>query len=150
MSELSVEIKGIAELQKKLFEYNKKVGIQTTNLALRNGAKFMLAHIRNYTPVETGRLKKSIKIRASKKNRLNKNKTVGLYITISEGKNKADKKGAFYGHFVHNGHRFKNGTVVPPRPWIENAFQDHKEECLRIIIRSAQIVNERIARELNL
>ena len=74
-------------------------------LALRQGANYMLKAVRQAAPKKTGRLRKAIKIRNSKINRLQKNGNVGVFLTVYPGKSRKDQAGAWYGKFVEVGYR---------------------------------------------
>ena len=121
--DFSIRIRGIAEIQRALFQFNARLGERINRLAIRKGANYMLKEIRNAAPVSAhgsrekdntgrghymqyppGRLKRSIKVKNSKINQIRKNGTVGVFITISPGKKRNDPKGAWYGKFVEVGY----------------------------------------------
>ena len=121
MPDQTLQIRGIAELQRALYEYNKRLGDRVTGMAVRLGANHMLKQIRANAPIspkgsmigkkggpwvrgKAGRLKASIKIKASRINRRANNGKVGVFITIYPGKKRDDPKGAWYGKFVEVGH----------------------------------------------
>jgi HK97 gp10 family phage protein len=79
---------------------------------LRQGANLIAKQVRATAPVKTGRLRKSIKVKNSRINRINKNGKVGVYITIYKGKSRDDKKGAWYGSFVNNGYKRGSKAVT--------------------------------------
>ena len=127
MPDQTLQIRGIAELQRALYEYNKRLGDRVTGMAVRLGANYMLPRIRAAAPVspkgslsgkkggpwirgKAGRLKAAIRIKASRINRRAKNATVGVFITIDPGKSRADPRGAWYGKFVECG--FNHGSKV--------------------------------------
>ena len=105
--DLSVRIRGIAEIQRALYQYNKRLGDRVTTMALRLGANYMLKHVRANTPVSSkgsmigkkggtwvrgkpGRLKAAVKVKASRINRRATNGVVGVFLTISPGKKRDD------------------------------------------------------------
>jgi len=104
MSDFDLKVRGIPELNRALLDYSKKLGVRVAQLAVRNGANFMLKQIRSAAPVKTGRLKRAIKIKNSRINRIAGNGSVGVYITIDPGKSRKDMKGAWYGKFVEVGY----------------------------------------------
>jgi HK97 gp10 family phage protein len=104
----SLRIQGIAEIQRALFHFNARLGERVTRLAMRKGANYMLKQARLAAPVKSGRLKKAIKVKNSKINTIRKNGNVGVYLTVSSGKNRRDTKGAWYGKFVENGYNTGN------------------------------------------
>lgn len=121
--EVSIDVQGIAELQRTLSQFSDRLAERVQRVALRQGANFMLKKIRDAAPVSTkgsqekdntgrgvythfppGRLKRAIKIKNSKINTLRNNGVVGMFITIYPGKKRNDQKGAWYGKFVENGY----------------------------------------------
>lgn len=107
-NELSLRIRGIAEIQRALYQFNARLGERVTRLAMRKGANYMLKQVRAAAPVKTGRLKKAIRVKNSRINTLRKNGNVGVYLTVNPGKNRNDPKGAWYGKFVENGYNTGN------------------------------------------
>ena len=107
MSE-AIRIQGIAEIQRALFQLNRKLGEQVNRLAMRKGANFMLQQVRAAAPVKTGRLKKAIKVQNSKINFIRKNNKAGVYLVLSTGKRK-NLKSAVYAQWVENG--YNTGTA---------------------------------------
>ena len=127
MTDQTLQIRGIAELQRALYEYNKRLGDRVTIMAVRLGANYMLKQVRANTPVspngsmigkkggpwvrgKPGRLKRAIKVKASRINRRVNNGKVGVFITIDPGKSRQDPKGAWYGKFVEAG--FNHGSKL--------------------------------------
>lgn len=104
MDNFEAKISGIAEVKRALFAYNNRLGVRVAQMAVRQGANFMLRQIRSAAPVKIGRLKRSIKVKNSRINRVAKNGSVGVYITIDPGKKRNDMKGAWYGKFVELGY----------------------------------------------
>lgn len=158
--DFEVKIRGIAEVKRAIYAYNAKLGERVTRIALRQGANHMLKSIRNAAPVKSGRLKKAVKLKNSRINRLNKNGKVGLYITISPGKNRKDQKGAYYAKWVEVGYnkgskrvgkRARQGGVrVDGRHFVRDTFDATKEQSARIIVEASELAANRIAKELNL
>ncbi|UOA08324.1 HK97-gp10 family putative phage morphogenesis protein [Methylobacter sp. S3L5C] len=103
MTDFSVRIRGIAEIQRALFQFNKRLGERVTRLAMRKGANYMLKAVRSAAPVKSGRMKKAIKVRDSKIHTIRRNGNVGVYLKIKPGKKRDDTSGAWYGKFVENG-----------------------------------------------
>lgn len=104
MSGLEIKITGLDDVKRKFKQLPPKVAERVERLALRQGANLMLKQIRANAPVKTGRLRRAFKVRNSRLNRLNKNGTVGIYITLNRGKSRKDKNGAWYGPFVERGY----------------------------------------------
>ncbi len=124
MAAFEAKIKGIAEVKRALYVYNAKLGERVTRVALRQGANLMLKQVRAAAPVKTGRLKRAIKIKNSKINRINKNGKVGLFLTISPGKSRKDLKGAWYGQFIEHG--YNTGTWRNGEKYLEEGGSKFK------------------------
>ena len=126
-----IRIRGIAEIQRALFQFNARLGERVNRLAIRKGANYMLKEIRNAAPVSArgsqekdntgrgmythfppGRLKRAIKVKNSKINQIRKNGSVGVFITVSPGKKRNDPKGAWYGKFVEVGYNTGSANVT--------------------------------------
>jgi HK97 gp10 family phage protein len=160
MDAFEAKIKGIAEVKRAIYAYNAKLGERVTRVALRQGANVMLKQIRAAAPVKTGRLKKAIKLKNSRINRINKNGKVGLYITVSAGKNRKDPKGAYYARWVEMGYnkgskrtgkKTRSGGVrVEGRHFVRDTFNATKNAALDTILQASEIAANRIAKELNL
>lgn len=152
------KIKGIAEVKRAIYAYNAKLGERVTRVALRAGANAMLKEIRSAAPVKTGRLKRAIKIKNSKINTLRRNGAVGIYITVSPGKNRRDAKGAYYAKWVETGYmrgsqrtgkRGRSGGVrVEGKHFVLNTFNATKTQSASLIIQASEIAVARIAKEL--
>lgn len=149
MTDQILQIRGIAELQRALYEYNKRLGDRVTGMAVRLGANYMLKQVRAVVPVKSGRLKKAIKVKASRINRRAKNGKVGVYITVNPGKNRGDMKGAWYGKFVETGYK-KRGTVVAGKHFVVSTFNASKQQSAEIIINASELALRQVASELNL
>ena len=153
-----INVKGVAELQRAIYKYNAKLGERVTRAALRAGANVMLKQIRNSAPVKTGRLKKAIKLKNSRINRINKNGKIGLYITVSKGKNRKDPRGAYYAKWVEAGYNRgskrigkrtrKGGVRVEGKHFVRDSFEQTKQQAAAIIIRASELGARRIAGEL--
>jgi hypothetical protein len=126
-----IRIRGIAEIQRALFQFNARLGERINRLAIRKGANYMLKEIRNAAPVSArgsqekdntgrgmythfppGRLKRAIKVKNSKINQIRKNGSVGVFITVSPGKKRNDPKGAWYGKYVEVGYNTGSANVT--------------------------------------
>ncbi|WP_426994449.1 HK97-gp10 family putative phage morphogenesis protein [Methylomonas sp. CM2] len=100
----AIEVKGLAEVKAALSQLTPKLAERLTRIALRQGANYMAKQIRAAAPIKTGRLRKAVKVRTSKINRLQKNGRVGVFVSVYPGKSRKDPKGAWYGKFVENGY----------------------------------------------
>lgn len=125
-----ITISGIAELKRALADYNNQLANRVVAATLRQGANYMARHIRAAAPSRTGRLRRAIKVKNSKINRPRTNGKVGVFISISPGKNRKDTKGAWYGKFQEDGYtatgRVK-GREVTTSATTRRERQEHKE-----------------------
>lgn len=166
MPDQTLQIRGIAELQRALYEYNKRLGDRVTGMAVRLGANYMLKQVRANTPVspngsmigkkggpwvrgKPGRLKAAVKVKASRINRRAKNGVVGVYLTVNPGKKRDDTKGAWYGKFVEVGHTYR-GRTTTGRHFVLSTFNSTKQQSAEIIINASELALRQVAAELNL
>lgn len=105
-------VTGVDDVKRKLQQFPPKIAEKVLRQALRQGANHMLKQIRANAPVKTGRLKKAIKVKNSRINRLNKNGVVGVYININLGKSRKDPSGAWYGPFVDRGYNHRSKLLT--------------------------------------
>lgn len=170
-----IRIDGAAVVIRRLNEYSLQLGDRVMALALRSGANHMKKAIQNAAPVgNTGRLRRSIKVKLSKLNSRRRNGTIGFYVKPAAGKSREDTKGAYYAPFVENGYEVKgrnigqrlyrvgasglrsgrktqaSGKVVPGQEFIKKAYDSNKEAALRIITESIERGSEDLIRRLNL
>jgi HK97 gp10 family phage protein len=108
MAEIEIDIRGIAETQRALYQFSEKLGDRVILRALRAGANSMRKQIRDAAPVKTGRMKRATVVATSKIHRRRRDGVVGVYITVRPGKSRTDPKGAYYARFVEHG--FKRGS----------------------------------------
>lgn len=103
MSEQAITVTGLDEVKRAIVKLPPKLAERVTRLALRQGASYMLRAIKSSAPVRTGRLKRSLRIRNSSRNKLERNGVSGLYITYKKGK-RGSTEGAYYLPFVEHGY----------------------------------------------
>ncbi|WP_427501383.1 HK97-gp10 family putative phage morphogenesis protein [Methylomonas sp. MED-D] len=105
-------VQGLDKVAAAMRQLPDKLAEQLTRSVLRQGANDMARKIRAAAPVDTGRLRRAIRVRTSKIHRLRKNGHVGVYVTVYPGKNRKDLKGAWYGRFVENGYNRGSKAVT--------------------------------------
>lgn len=66
---IDIEVKGAKELERKLKKFPAKVAKKVIRKSLRAGSKIILAKTKSMAPKDSGALKKSMVIRAGKRNR---------------------------------------------------------------------------------
>lgn len=124
----TIKIRGGEELAAALEALGPAMEKKILRSAMREAAKPILDDAKRRAPVLTGQLRKSLKIRAIKRN--NKGQ-VGVVISTAKGFFKGDE---FYGAF----HEF--GTKkMPARPFIRPAFEANKAQSIRIVGEAVKI-----------
>lgn len=121
-----VIIKGFAEVEAALRELPKRVAKKVIQQALRKAAIPVLKAVQQATPVDTGALLKSEKIRALKRSR----KYFGISVIL--GSKKFYTGSAFYGAFVQFGHKSRSGSEVPPNDFMTRGYAASKEQAKEI------------------
>jgi hypothetical protein len=105
MPTVDIEISNVSDVSRRLYAFSSKLGDRITYMALRSGAKLILAEARSRVPVKTGRLKKALTVKNSRINRRRRNGKVGIYLSINPGRSRDDNRGAYYGKFVDLGYK---------------------------------------------
>jgi HK97 gp10 family phage protein len=124
VSDFEINVSGLREVQKTLYQYSRQLGDRVVIQALLEGARYMQKTARSNAPRLTGRLRRGIVVRKSKINNGKRRNTLGVYLTIRRGRGRADPKDAFYGRFLEDGYnvRGKNRTSKGQRKEIVNRF----------------------------
>lgn len=145
MSDETITITGLQEVQKSLYQYSQQLGDRVVYGALRQGANLVRKAIQQQVPVNTGKLKRGFVVSRSKihRGRLSTD-MIGIYLTLRKGKN-----GPYYGRFQNDGWQ-AGKTKVPGKHFIQTAFEANKENALRVIISDAQAGAELLARKVGL
>ncbi len=108
-----IEVEGLEELVSALKQLPEKLERQVLRRAIKTAALPMLARAKELCPVETGRLRDSLRLRM----RANKKKGVAALIEIGPGAFKGD---TYYGAMVELGHK----TGRRPRSALEAFRQE--------------------------
>lgn len=125
-----LEINGIDEVTKAFQALPDLLKGKIALVALRQGGNYLKNEIKQVTPVSTkgsreldltgrgvyqkyppGRLKGAISVKKSRIKTINNNGTIGLYISINQGRKRNDPRGAWYGKFVEQGHAIDSRSV---------------------------------------
>jgi HK97 gp10 family phage protein len=125
---MTVQITGMAELERKILAMGQKVGLKAIRSALVGGAQIVKKDAQARVPVLTGRLKKALYIkRMSKPNPFKENVIFGA----RHGK-KMQKRGldAYYWGFIEFGFTDRSGKKIPGVSFIRNAFEATKGKAL--------------------
>jgi len=106
-----MSVSGVKEFNQALKKLPAKMAEKVAQKALRKAANMVARQARANAPVKTGRLKKAIRVRNSRYNRLNRNGVVGVILRLNPGKSRKDPKGAWYGGWVENGYNRGSRSV---------------------------------------
>lgn len=163
---MSIEVKGLKEVQKALYSYSQKMGDRIILSSLRQGANLIKKAAAANAPRDTGALKKSLRVSRSKIHRGKfSGDMIGLYLTIRKGRGRKDPKDAFYGRWIESGWNVRGRASaktsrgrrsargvrdIPGKKFIESAFLSNRESALRLIILSAERGAEIVARNVGL
>ena len=133
----SIKLTGDKAVDKWLAEFEPKLRKKVLNQSARKGMKIVQAAAKAKAPVgETGALKSSIKVRATKRSR----KSFGIDVRITRP---TDEKAAWYGPSVEFGDKDQDG-----RNFLEDAFKTAGPQAEQVAIDDlrkgiAQIAKER-------
>lgn len=117
-----IKLEGAKELEKQFKSLEPKIAKKLVRQSLRKAAKPILAAARTKCPVDTGELKKSIKIRAMKRRKNSFGVLIGTALKWFVGD-------AFYGAFVEFG-----TSKMSARPFMRPAFDEKKGEAEQILV----------------
>lgn len=167
---MSIEVKGLKEVQKALYAYSQKMGDRVILSALREGANLIKkAAVANAPRGDTGALKRNLRVSRSKIHRGKfSGDMIGVYLTIRKGRGRKDPKDAFYGRWIESGWNVRGGKKgnrifgnrgrrsargvrnVPGKKFMASAFLSNRENALRLIIQAAERGAEIVARNVGL
>ncbi|MGZ8916227.1 MAG: HK97-gp10 family putative phage morphogenesis protein [Methylobacter sp.] len=145
---VEIDIRGLAETQRALYQFSERLGDRVTLLALRTGANYMLKKVREAEPVKTGRLKRATVVKNSRINQRRRNGKVGVYITVKPGKKRTDTKGAWYGKFVEIGYK-RGSTVITGRHFVKATFEANKQAAIDLTLQAIEEGGQRLLQEIN-
>lgn len=174
MSDETITITGLKEVQKNLYKFSQQLGDRVVLGALRQGANLIRKAVkRELSSVgirsRTGNLQKAWKVVRSKIHR-GKLSTdmIGVYLALRE-----DKNGAFYGRFINDGWNShgkrigwskarpfaanrragrvtSGGRDIPGKHFIQKAFNANRESAVRLIVADAEAGAAVLARKSGL
>lgn len=145
---VEIDIHGLAETQRALYQFSERLGDRVTLLALRTGANYILKKVREAEPVKTGRLKRATVVKNSRINQRRRNGKVGVYITVKPGKKRTDLKGAWYGKFVEVGYK-RGSTVVSGKHFVKSTFENNKQAALDIVLTAIEQGGQTLINEIS-
>jgi HK97 gp10 family phage protein len=155
----TAHVEGGAALARKLKALGPKIAKKVCRKALRAGAKIILQEAKNRVPVRTGKLKKSLKVRAQKRKRKD---SIGVTVQTNDGNFTGE---TYYGGPVEFG--FEQVPAVMGRDgkfyskprgtqptvkregkrFMQGAFDAKKDTAVRAIARETGDGIERVAKE---
>jgi HK97 gp10 family phage protein len=122
-----IRLEGLAELERKLQQLPRAVRDKVARQAVLAGAKIVKEDAKARAPVRTGRLRRNIIVKRSRK----EDPGVFAYFVTVRGRGKRkDPKNAHYWWFVERGFRHRGGTVVPARPFLKPAFKANINQAI--------------------
>lgn len=134
----SLTITGTKQLERKLKQLEPKVAKKVIRQSLRAGAKIIHTAAKAEAPKRTGVLRKSLKVRAARRNRRG---TYAVMVTSGEAGNMFTGK-AFYGAFIHWGTKF-----ITSNPFIKRVYAQKEQEARSVVLKSMAEGIEREARK---
>lgn len=145
MPEYKFPITGAKELNRKLMSLAPRIAKKVIRQAVRPAAKLIQSAAKSFVAVDTGALKKSIKVRALKRSQTR----IGMTVATNAGDN-FFKGRTFYGGFLEFGFRRgkRSGALrdyikatgedprgeVPPRPFMKKAFEAQRDQAGAMIV----------------
>ena len=125
MGAFSFQLTGDKQLDAFFRTFPMKVQKKVVRKPLRDGAKIINDAAKTIAPVQSGQLRRALKVRAAKRSRRNKN-VVTVRPQIGEGDFKGD---TFYGAFVEYGTKKMAG-----RHYMEQAFKTKSEPAKNVVL----------------
>jgi hypothetical protein len=128
--DVGMDIRGLRKLQKtlkRMSDADKKELRKAAKRETREAMRPLHRAARANAPVETGRLRKAVKLRAWKRPEPGE---VGIKVVVNPGRGRDDPRGAYYGMMVEQGY-IANGTYVPGRYYLKRAYEAHHAGALR-------------------
>ena len=134
-------VKGAEQIEKALLNLDRKLARKIVRKALRPALKPILAKARALVPVESGALRKSLKLATGRRKR----GEFKMIVWSGEKGMKLNTGEAFYGAFLELGHKYgkrpsksvnkKTGdsrAIIPAKPFLRPAFDAGKERMIKM------------------
>jgi hypothetical protein len=180
MSEVTITVSGLQELNRTLYSYSQQLGDRVVYGALRQGANLMKrelqALVAGSTTVRTGKLRRGFRVVRSRiHNGKASGSMIGLFLTL--------KKDAFYGRFQNDGWNTagerrtlentpgrvsragrlrlsrgeSNGRATLPgktnvrgKDWFRKAYASSKDSSAALIVAAAEAGADVVARKVGI
>ena len=136
---MTFKLTGVKELDNALRQFEPKLVKKIARKVVRKAAKPVQESAQRRVRVKTGRLKRSIKVRALKRSRKNKHR-VGVRVITGEG---FFQGSTFYGGFIEYG--TKN---MRKKPFMRPAMDENHETVRRVFQSEIAALIPQVAREV--
>jgi HK97 gp10 family phage protein len=148
MSEVGVEIIGLAEFEQKLKALSEAVRGKKLELALKSGALLIQGPAKEKAPVRTGNLRRSIQIETSSSGDTAEARigTNLVYARIQEfGGTIVPKSKPMLAWKGDDGWHFAHKVEVPAHPYLRPAFDEHHGAAVTEVGKALKILIEKVA-----
>lgn len=120
----SIDVEGAPELARTLATMEPRVAKKLTRKAMREASKLVKDDAKRRVPVDSGKLKRAIVVRALKRSR----SRFGTQVQTKDGFFKGD---SFYGGFIELGTK-----KMPARPYLRPALYDNEAKVRQKFVES--------------
>ena len=120
-ADIGMEIVGLEELERAFLMLPAAVAKKAIRQNLRAGAKIVLAQAKENAPVDSGDLKRSLKVRAGKRSR----NTISIRVATGKDWFKGD---TFYGAFVEFGTK-----RMEAQHYVQRAYETTKDKVIAML-----------------
>lgn len=145
---MSIEIEGMKALDSALSEFPKKFANKAVKKAIKAGMGLVLRDAKRLTPVDSGLLARSLKIRVAK-GRKGKRLPRGV-IGFQVESVKTKRTDAYYAGFVFLGAKNRDGTRRPGTRTLRRALYNNAAAVRAVVIGELKSDLPRVAREVKL
>lgn len=144
MARVTVEILGDEELRRKLRGLRRQELRRPLSRAARAEARKVLLTARSVVPVDTGALRRGLRVRAIRRSR----RRIGFQVQTPKRRKLGITRSGYYPSAVEYGFRHaRSGRQVPARPYIRPAFERNVEAAKRAMRSEAtRVVTQELRR----
>lgn len=135
---LIIDKQSLAELHRRLGKYTDSQGKAAMRKGCRWGAKIIMSAVKGNTPVETGALRRSLKVKAMKRSRSG----VGVMAKFGDGWYQGE---TFYGAFIEFGHKIGKSGEVKGTHFMQNAAKGVRRAASRATIQRITFELDKLA-----
>jgi hypothetical protein len=125
MATFTVEIKNLAQIVKAIGNIDQKLVKPSLRRSIRLGAKYFLQLAKEFVPIRSGFLRKSLKLKAGKR------KKDHLRLNVFSGGSGGNSFGgkSYYGSFVNLGSVHNN----PPNEFLTQAYRVGRDRVVELV-----------------